>query len=93
VEKFKVFMKLLSEGKNKEQAILEAFGNKRIEEKEQEKEQLIEIVNVQNNLIKNLTKKQKELIKQVYFLQREIEAFNTRLETLENKGFKRIFKK
>ena len=96
LEDFLEFEKLLSEGKRKEAAISEIWGNL-VEEKQSEQDErlsrLIRNFNIAKSKIETLEKKNKVSERELATLHNEVVALTNRVEALENKGFKNIFKK
>ena len=96
LEDFLEFEKLLSEGKRKEEAISEIWGNL-VEEKQSEQDErlsrLIRNFNIAKSKIETLEKKNKVSERELATLHNEVVALTNRVEALENKGFKNIFKK
>lgn len=93
VEKFKLFMNRLKEEKSKEQAIIQVFGSETLEKKKNDEKQialLLKALKIQNSTIDELKKNQKEIQRQLTVSTNEL---NNRVEKLENKGIKNIFKK
>ncbi|MTD40383.1 hypothetical protein GIX45_17510 [Erwinia sp. CPCC 100877] len=89
VEKFKQFMDVLEEGRNKEQAITQVFGSETSRKKKSDEEKIVlltKVLKIQSTTIDELKQNQKEM-------QRQLTALTNRLEGLENKGIKNIFKK
>ena len=96
LEDFIEFEKLLSEGKNKEAAISEIWGNL-VEEKQSEQNErlsrLIRNFNIAKSKIETLEKKNKISERELATLHNEVVALTNRVEALENKGLKNILKK
>lgn len=96
LENFLEFEKLLSEGKRKEDAISEIWGNL-VEEKQSEQDErisrLIRNFNIAKLKIETLEKKNEVSERELATLHNEVMALTNRVEALENKGFKNIFKK
>lgn len=84
------FEKLLSEGKNKEAAISEIWGNL-VEEKQSEQDErisrLIRDFNIAKSKIETLEKKNKISERELATLHNRVMALTNRVEALENKGF------
>ncbi|MBL1223911.1 hypothetical protein [Enterococcus sp. BWR-S5] len=88
VEKFKELNKLLQSGEGKEQAITQVFGSK-----EQEEKTLEEKMSTLAKVLQSQLKKNEEMEKQLIALTRKNNDLTDRVEALENKGLKSIFKK
>lgn len=89
VENFKDFIKLLKEGKSKEQAIILTFGSVELRKKKNEEEKTALL----NKRLLKLENDQYDIQRQITFLLKEVRTISSRVESLENKGFKNIFRK
>ncbi len=96
VQGFLDFEKLLRDGKNKEQAISEIWGNLAEESQEEQENRLSRLTknfNIAKGKIRALEEKNQTLRSEVNTLNNQLIALSQRVEALENKGFKNIFKK
>lgn len=89
VENFKDFIKLLKEGKSKEQAIILTFGSVELRKKKSEEEKIALL----NNRLLKLENDQHDIQRQITLLLNEVRSISSQVESLENKGFKNIFRK
>ncbi|WP_307984577.1 hypothetical protein [uncultured Lactococcus sp.] len=90
------FEKLLSEGKNKEAAISEIWGNLAEEKRSEQESRITRLTrnfNIAKGKIRDLEKYNKTLQSDIATLHNQVMALTNRVEALENKGFKNIFKK
>ena len=88
--------KLLSDGKSKEYAISEIWGNlaeEKCSEQDNRLSRLTRNFNIAKGKIKTLEDKNKVLQRNITTLQNQVMALTKRVEALENKGLKNIFKK
>lgn len=88
--------KLLSDGKSKECAISEIWGNlaeEKCSEQDNRLSRLTRNFNIAKGKIKTLEDKNKVLQRNITTLQNQVMALTKRVEALENKGLKNIFKK
>jgi len=90
VQDFLDFEKLLRDGKSKEQAISDIWGNL-VEESQEEQEnrlsRLTKNFNIAKGKIRALEEKNQTLRSEVNTLRNQITALSQRVEALENKGF------
>lgn len=90
VQDFLNFEKLLRDGKGKEQAISEIWGNL-VEESQEEQEnrlsRLTKNFNFAKGKIRTLEEKNQTLRSEVNTLRKQMTALSQRVEALENKGF------
>ncbi len=90
VQDFLDFEKLLRDGKGKEQAISEIWGNL-VEESQEEQEnrlsRLTKNFNFAKGKIRTLEEKNQTLRSEVNTLRKHMTALSQRVEALENKGF------
>lgn len=89
VENFKDFIKLLKEGKSKEQAIILTFGSVELRKKKSEEKKTALL----NKRLLKLENDQHDIQSQITLLLNEVRTISGRVESLENKGFKNIFRK
>lgn len=88
--------KLLSDGKSKESAISEIWGNLAEEKRSEQDNRLSRLTrnfNIAKGKIKTLEDKNQVLQRNITTLQNQVMALTKRVEALENKGLKNIFKK
>lgn len=88
--------KLLSDGKSKEYAISEIWGNLAEEKRAEQDDRLSRLTrnfNIAKGKIKNLEDKNQILQRNITTLHNQVMALTERVEALENKGLKNIFKK
>lgn len=88
--------KLLSDGKSKEYAISEIWGNLAEEKRSEQDDRLSRLTrnfNISKGKIKTLEDKNQVLQRNITTLQNQVIALTKRVEALENKGLKNIFKK
>lgn len=88
--------KLLSDGKSKEYAISEIWGNLAEEKRSEQDNRLSGLTrnfNIAKGKIKTLEDKNQVLQRNITTLQNQVMALTKRVEALENKGLKNIFKK
>ncbi|MFK4881592.1 hypothetical protein ACI1TC_10350 [Lactococcus petauri] len=88
--------KLLSDGKSKEYAISEIWGNLAEEKRSEQDNRLSRLTrnfNIAKGKIKTLEDKNQVLQRNITTLQNQVMALTKRVEALENKGLKNIFKK
>lgn len=88
--------KLLSDGQSKEYAISEIWGNLAEEKRSEQDDRLSRLTrnfNIAKGKIKTLEDKNQVLQRNITTLQNQVIALTKRVEVLENKGLKNIFKK
>lgn len=88
--------KLLSGGKSKEYAISEIWGNLAEEKRSEQDDRLLRLTrnfNIAKGKIKTLEDKNQVLQRNITTLQNQVMALTKRVEALENKSLKNIFKK
>lgn len=96
LQDFLVLEKLLSDGKSKEYAISEIWGNLAEEKRSEQDDRLSRLTrnfNISKGKIKTLEDKNQILQRNITTLQNQVIALTKRVEALENKGLKNIFKK
>ena len=84
------FEKLLSEGKNKEAAISEIWGNLAEEKRSEQESRITRLTrnfNIAKGKIRDLEKYNKTLQSDIATLHNQVMALTNRVEALENKGF------
>lgn len=86
----------MSDGKSKEYAISEIWGNLAEEKRAEQDDRLSRLTrnfNIAKGKIKNLEDKNQILQRNITTLHNQVMALTERVEALENKGLKNIFKK
>ncbi|WP_213495627.1 hypothetical protein [Lactococcus formosensis] len=96
LQDFLALEKLLLDGKSKEYAISEIWGNLAEEERSKQDDRLSRLTrnfNIAKGKIKTLEDRNQVLQSDVATLHNQVMALTKRVEALENKGLKNIFKK
>ncbi|WP_394304554.1 hypothetical protein [Lactococcus muris] len=96
LQDFIEFEKLLLEGKSKENAISEVWGNLAEEKRSEQESRITRLTrnfNIAKGKIRDLEKYNKNLQSDIATLHNQVMALTERVEALENKGLKNIFKK
>jgi hypothetical protein len=95
VIKFLQLNQLLQSGVSKMDAIAQCFGNKELEQKEQQEDKFQKIIKVyqsQSNKIKHLIQCEENLQRQLAMLNQTVDDLLDRVKALENKEFMTKFK-
>lgn len=96
LENFKKLNILLQSGTSKIEAITQIFGNKKREAEIAKADELLKVkvnINLTIRKIKHLEEENKELKSELSTLHRTLNALTDRVQALENKSLKNIFKK
>ncbi|MFK4877433.1 hypothetical protein ACI1UB_00165 [Lactococcus petauri] len=96
LENFKKLNILLQSGTSKIEAITQIFGNEKREAEKAKAEELLKVkvnINLTIRKIKHLEEENKELKSELSTLNKTLNALTNRVQALENKSFKNIFKK
>ncbi len=96
LENFKKLNALLQSGTSKIEAITQIFGNEKREAENAKADELLKVkvnINLTIRKIKHLEEENKELKSELSTLHRTLNALTNRVQALENKSFKNIFKK
>jgi len=96
LENFKKLNALLQSGTSKIEAITQIFGNEKREAENAKADELLKIkinINFTIRKIKHLEEENKELKSELSTLNRTLNALTNRVQALENKSLKNIFKK
>ena len=96
LENFKKLNILLQSGTSKIEAITQIFGNEKREAEKAKADELLKVkvnINLTIRKIKHLEEENKELKSELSTLNKTLNALTNRVQALENKSFKNIFKK
>lgn len=96
LENFKKLNVLLQSGTSKIEAITQIFGNEKRKAENAKADELLKVkvnVNLTIRKIKHLEEENKELKSELSTLHRTLNALTNRVQALENKSLKNIFKK
>lgn len=96
LENFKKLNILLQSGTSKIEAITQIFGNEKREAEKAKADELLKVkvnINLTIRKIKHLEEENKELKSELSTLNRTLNALTDRVQALENKSLKNIFKK
>ncbi|MFK4895314.1 hypothetical protein ACI1TH_00175 [Lactococcus petauri] len=96
LENFKKLNVLLQSGTSKIEAITQIFGNEKREAENAKADELLKVklnINLTIRKIKHLEEENKELKSELSTLHRTLNALTNRVQALENKSLKNIFKK
>lgn len=96
LENFKKLNALLQSGTSKIEAITQIFGNEKREAENAKADELLKVkvnINLTIRKIKHLEEENKELKSELSTLHRTLNALTDRVQALENKSLKNIFKK
>lgn len=96
LENFKKLNVLLQSGTSKIEAITQIFGNEKREAELAKADELLKVkvnINLTIRKIKHLEEENKELKSELSTLNRTLNALTNRVQALENKSLKNIFKK
>ncbi|WP_285142121.1 hypothetical protein [Lactococcus petauri] len=96
LENFKKLNALLQSGTSKIEAITQIFGNEKREAENAKADELLKVkvnINLTIRKIKHLEEENKELKSELSTLHRTLNALTNRVQALENKSLKNIFKK
>lgn len=96
LENFKKLNVLLQSGTSKIEAITQIFGNEKREAENAKANELLKVkvnINLTIRKIKHLEEENKELKSELSTLHRTLNALTDRVQALENKSLKNIFKK
>lgn len=96
LENFKKLNVLLQSGTSKIAAITQIFGNEKREAENAKADELLKVklnINLTIRKIKHLEEENKELKSELSTLHRTLNALTNRVQALENKSLKNIFKK
>lgn len=96
LENFKKLNVLLQSGTSKIEAITQIFGNEKREAEKAKADELLKVkvnINLTIRKIKHLEEENKELKSELSTLHRTLNALTNRVQALENKSLKNIFKK
>lgn len=96
LENFKKLNALLQSGTSKIEAITQIFGNEKREAENAKADELLKVkinINFTIRKIKHLEEENKELKSELSTLNRTLNALTDRVQALENKSLKNIFKK
>ncbi|WP_346350150.1 hypothetical protein [Lactococcus petauri] len=94
LENFKKLNVLLQSGTSKIEAITQIFGNEKREAENAKADELLKVnINLTIRKIKHLEEENKELKSELSTLNRTLNALTNRVQALENKSLKNIFKK
>lgn len=96
LENFKKLNVLLQSGTSKIEAITQIFGNEKREAEKAKADELLKVkvnINLTIRKIKHLEEENKELKSELSTLNRTLNALTNRVQALENKSLKNIFKK
>ena len=96
LENFKKLNILLQSGTSKIEAITQIFGNEKREAENAKADELLKVkvnINLTIRKIKHLEEENKELKSELSTLHRTLNALTDRVQALENKSLKNIFKK
>ena len=96
LENFKKLNALLQSGTSKIEAITQIFGNEKREVENAKADELLKVkvnINLTIRKIKHLEEENKELKSELSTLHRTLNALTNRVQALENKSLKNIFKK
>lgn len=96
LENFKKLNVLLQSGTSKIEAITQIFGNEKREAELAKADELLKVkvnINLTIGKIKHLEEENKELKSELSTLNRTLNALTNRVQALENKSLKNIFKK
>lgn len=96
LENFKKLNILLQSGTSKIEAITQIFGNEKREAENAKADELLKVkvnINLTIRKIKHLEEENKELKSELSTLNKTLNALTNRVQALENKSFKNIFKK
>lgn len=96
LENFKKLNILLQSGTSKIEAITQIFGNEKREAEIAKADELLKVkvnINLTIRKIKHLEEENKELKSELSTLHRTLNALTDRVQALENKSLKNIFKK
>ncbi len=96
LENFKKLNILLQSGTSKIEAITQIFGNENREAEKAKADELLKVkvnINLTIRKIKHLEEENKELKSELSTLNKTLNALTNRVQALENKSFKNIFKK
>lgn len=96
LENFKKLNVLLQSGTSKIEAITQIFGNEKREAEIAKADELLKVkvnINLTIRKIKHLEEENKELKSELSTLHRTLNALTDRVQALENKSLKNIFKK
>lgn len=96
LENFKKLNILLQSGTSKIEAITQIFGNEKREAEKAKADELLKVkvnINLTIRKIKHLEEENKELKSELSTLNKTLKALTNRVQALENKSFKNIFKK
>lgn len=96
LENFKKLNALLQSGTSKIEAITQIFGNEKREAENAKADELLKVkvnINLTIGKIKHLEEENKELKSELSTLNRTLNALTNRVQALENKSLKNIFKK
>lgn len=96
LENFKKLNVLLQSGTSKIEAITQIFGNEKRKAENAKADELLKVkvnINLTIRKIKHLEEENKELKSELSTLHRTLNALTNRVQALENKSLKNIFKK
>lgn len=96
LENFKKLNVLLQSGTSKIEAITQIFGNEKREAENAKADELLKVkvnINLTIRKIKHLEEENKELKSELSTLNKTLNALTNRVQALENKSLKNIFKK
>lgn len=96
LENFKKLNALSQSGTSKIEAITQIFGNEKREAENAKADELLKVkvnINLTIRKIKHLEEENKELKSELSTLHRTLNALTNRVQALENKSLKNIFKK
>lgn len=96
LENFKKLNILLQSGTSKIEAITQIFGNEKREAENAKADELLKVkvnINLTIRKIKHLEEENKELKSELSTLNKTLNALTNRVQALENKSLKNIFKK
>lgn len=96
LENFKKLNVLLQSGTSKIEAITQIFGNEKREAENAKADELLKVkvnINFTIRKIKHLEEENKELKSELSTLNKTLNALTNRVQALENKSLKNIFKK
>lgn len=96
LENFKKLNVLLQSGTSKIEAITQIFGNEKREAENAKANELLKVkvnINLTIRKIKHLEEENKELKSELSTLNKTLNALTNRVQALENKSLKNIFKK
>ena len=96
LENFKKLNILLQSGTSKIEAITQIFGNEKREAEKAKADELLKVkvnINLTIRKIKHLEEENKELKSELSTLNKTLKALTNRVQALEKKSFKNIFKK